>query len=400
MDFDVFFDDLGIKAPDRCFDGFFKEAFAEYQKSGVYFLDDAYIAYVNSFEDCLSNCLEETRSAAAKLRENETLAVYALFLHRAMAQRTAFLKHIKTFEFPGGEEEERRLLPFIVLLPELPKLFERLKAREVPEDIIAASLRQFEDCVFLTQERTGRLGFLKRYFDHMQLYLDEKVLNIGRLRFEMVPALESDILVLRNNAGEAAVLFDGAKINCAGRLYGTPPEKENETCFIAKAEETETGFLGFCADENGNCASCTREYPKSIWKTALRKGDAVLSVHIPNKGALTKEACEASYKRAQAVFRACYPEFEFKAFHCHSWMLDPQLHKFLPESSNILAFQRKFTQYAGQTEGKDVFNFVFKLQFKEYNDMPEDTSLQRGLKKHYLDGKYIYEYEGIFFGAE
>jgi len=198
MDFNVFFDALGIKAPDRCFDGVFKEAVAEYRSNGVYFLDDAYIGHVNSFEGCLSNCLEETKSAAAKLRKDETLAVYALFLHRAMEQRTAFLKHINTFEFPGGEEEERRLLPFIVLLPELPKLFERLKAREVPEDIIAASLRQFEDCVFLTQERTGRLGFLKRYFDHMQLYLDEKVLNIGRLRFEMVPALESNILVLRN----------------------------------------------------------------------------------------------------------------------------------------------------------------------------------------------------------
>ena len=324
MDFNVFFDALGIKAPDRCFDGVFKEAVAEYRSNGVYFLDDAYIAYVNSFEDCLSNCLEETQSAAAKLRENETLAVYALFLHRAMAQRKAFLEHINTFAFPVGEEDELRLLPFIVLLPEIPRLFEKLNERKVPKDIIAASLRQFEDCVFLTQERTGRLGFLKRYFDHMQLYLDEKILNIGRLRFEMVPALESNILVLRNNAGEAAVLFDGAKINSAGRLYGTPPEKENETCFIAKAEETETGFLGFCAGENGNCASCAREYPKSIWKPTLRKGDAVLSVHIPNKGALTKEACEDSYRRAQAVFRACYPEFKFKAFHCHSWMLDPQ----------------------------------------------------------------------------
>lgn len=272
------------------------------------------------------------------------------------------------------------------------------KARKVPEDIIAATLRQFEDCAYLTRERTGCLGYLKRYFDHMQLYVDENVLNIGRLRFEMLPALESHVLVLRNHLGENVVLFDGIRINSAGRLYGTPPEKES--CFTANADESEAAFRGFPAEENGNCASCSREYPKNIWKCVLRKGDPVLSVHILNKGALAKEACEDSYRRAKAVFHECYPEFEYKAFHCHSWMLDPQLGEFLPEGSNILAFQRKFTLYAGESQGKDVFNFVFKLNFKEYKDMPEDTSLQRALKKHYLDGKYIYEYEGIFFGTD
>lgn len=400
MEFGVFFKEIGIKAPDRCFEGVFEEALAEYQNSGVFFLEDAYIRHVNTCENCLSNCLEEVIEAAKLLRGNETLAVYALFLYRAMGLRKNFLEHISTFEFPDGEDAARRLLPFIVLLPEIPRLYTKLKARRVPEDVIAATLRQFEDCVYLTQERTGHLGYLKRYFDHMQLYVDEKVLNIGRLRFEMVQALESNVLVLRNQLGEKVVLFDGAEINSAGRLYGTPPERENESQTTATVKETETSFYGFQAEENGNCASGFLEYPKAIWKCALRKGDSVLSVHIPNKGALTKEACEDSYRRAKAVFHECYPEFEYKAFYCHSWMLDPQLGEFLPEGSNILAFQRKFTPYAGQTQGEDVFNFVFKLSFKEYRDMPEDTSLQRALKKHYLDGKYIYEYEGIFFGTD
>lgn len=80
-------------------------------------------------------------------------------------------------------------------------------------------------------------------------------------------------------------------------------------------------------------------------------------------------------------------------------MLDPALREFLPENSNIIAFQKKYTLYAGETEGIDVFNFVFKMQYTkevDYNSMPEDTSLQRALKKLYLDGKYIYEYEGVF----
>lgn len=400
MQFAEFFKTLSIQAPDQCFADVLDETFAEYEKSGVYFLEDSYIECVNSCENCLSNCLEETIEAAKMLRGNKELSLYALFLHRAMAQRARFLEHLHTFVFPAGEDAAQRFLPFLVLLPEIPKLYTKLKARSVPEDIVAASLRQFEDCLFLTRERTGSLGYLKRYFDHMQGYVDEKILNIGRLRFEMVQAMESDILVLRNPLGETAVLFDGATINSAGKLYKTPPEAENGSYFTAIVEESETAFSGFPAEKTGNCASSPREYPKNIWKPALRKGDAVLSVHIPNKGALTKEACEDSYRRAQAVFRTCYPAFSWKAFRCHSWLLDPQLEAFLPEYSNILAFQRKFTLYAGQSQGQDVFNFVFKLQSQDYRNIPEDTSLQRALKKHYLAGNFIYEYEGIFFAAD
>ncbi len=80
-------------------------------------------------------------------------------------------------------------------------------------------------------------------------------------------------------------------------------------------------------------------------------------------------------------------------------MLDAKLREFPHESSNVLAFQKKYTLYAGETEGIDVFNFVFKMQYTkelDYKSIPEDTSLQRALKKLYLDGKYIYEYEGVF----
>lgn len=400
MNFDSFFASIGIKAPHACFKETLREAYIEYKKNGVFFLEHEYIQHVNTYEKCLSHCLEQTKCAAAKLRSQVSLAIYALFLYRAMEQRTLFLEHLDSFEFPNGDADEQRLLPFLVLLPVIPSLYAKLKKRNVPDDIISATLRQFEDCVYLTQERTGRFGFFKRYFDHMQLYVDEKVLNIGRLRFEMVEKYESNVLILKKNNHDVAVLFDGATINNCGMLWGTPPLNSDQSPITAVVNETDATFQGFCSGKAGNCKPHVQEYPKNTWKPALKKGDAVLSLHIPNKGALSKEACEESYRRAQAVFKACYPEFEFKAFHCHSWMLDPQLQRFLPNHSNILAFQRQFTVYAGQTEGQDVFNFVFKLKFNEYQDMPEDTSLQRALKQHYLAGNYIYEYEGIFFTDE
>jgi len=43
-----------------------------------------------------------------------------------------------------------------------------------------------------------------------------------------------------------------------------------------------------------------------------------------------------------------------------------------------------------------VLNFVFLLKYKTYADLAEDSSLQRALKKLYVNGKYLYEYGGIF----
>ena len=396
MDFNAFFKSLGLKTPDKCFEGTFSSALEEYHKDGVFFLNTEYIDYVNSFESCISNCIDDVKRATEKILEREAFAVYALFLYRAMQKRESFMEHISEFEFPNGDEAELDLLPFIVIITAIPELYKSLKKRGVPDDIIYQTLRQFEDCVYLTEERTGVPGYLKRYFDHMQLYVDEKILNIGRLRFQMVPELESNITVLENKAGELAVLFDGAKINSAGRLFGTPPELDNKEEFVAWVTETDDSFIGYRADKSGNCDFKQQEFPKSEWHRAVKKGDPVLSVHIPSVGVFTKEVCEESYRRAREIFKACYPEFKYKAFHCHSWMLDPQLENFLSETSNVLAFQRKFIPYAGETEGTEVFNFVFKMTSKVVEEIPEDTSLQRALKKHYCDGKYIYEYEGVF----
>ena len=396
MDFDSFFKNLGLKTPDKCFEGTFLSALEEYRKDGVFFLNTEYIDYVNSFGNCISNCIDEVKVAVEEAGKKADVSLYMLFLWRAMAEKEAFSEHISEFVFPEGDEVEIRLLPFVVLITEIPALYEKFKKRRVPDDVIAQTLRQFEDCVYLTEERTGKTGYLKRYFDHMLLYPDEKILNIGRLRFQMVPELESDVSVLESEDGEIAVLFDGAKINSAGRLFGTPPKSDNKEGFVAWVTETDDSFIGYRADRNGNCDFKPQKFPKEKWHRILGKGDPVLSVHIPSVGSFTKEVCEESYRRAREIFKACYPEFEYKAFHCHSWMLDPQLEAFLSEASNVLAFQRKFIPYAGESEGTEVFNFVFKMTSKVVEEIPEDTSLQRALKKLYLDSKYIYEYEGVF----
>ena len=77
-------------------------------------------------------------------------------------------------------------------------------------------------------------------------------------------------------------------------------------------------------------------------------------------------------------------------------MMSPELKDYMKPTSRVLGFASPYIKFPIHTEGDDVLNFVFYLKFKTYEDLPEDTSLQRGLKKLYLDGGRLYEYGGIF----
>ena len=159
--------------------------------------------------------------------------------------------------------------------------------------------------------------------------------------------------------------------------------------------EWEDRFEGYPISVRGRCAQERGVYPKSEYAVLLRPGDGCLSVHIPANGALNEQVCAESYARARELFAKHYPEVEVKAFHCHSWMMAPELDSLLKPGSNLLAFQRPFLKFPVETAGEDVLNFVFKLKFKSYEDLAEDTSLQRALKAKYLAGEYLYEYGGI-----
>lgn len=82
--------------------------------------------------------------------------------------------------------------------------------------------------------------------------------------------------------------------------------------------------------------------PEDAPELGVRKDDPVLEVHIPKDGPLTAESCDDSFARAREFFARYFPEFDYRYFTCGSWLLASELREMLPESSNILAFQKRF----------------------------------------------------------
>ncbi|MBQ8389225.1 MAG: hypothetical protein IJX46_09915 [Clostridia bacterium] len=356
------------------------------------FFDESYIRKLQAKTDAFPNTVDAIVESAKAAAADTEAARYAHFVSLAMEDRASFNEHLSLFAFP---EDEHPMLALLCFLPHIDRLFDRLTALSLPSDVLRDTLRQFEDCIFLHEERFGRLGFAKRYFDHMQRYVDMRILNIGRLRFEIYKVKDACVVENRES-GEQTLFVTGGEMNSSGLLVGTPPEKADDVCFNAFFEETETEFVGTPADSRGRCVKEPLRLSKDGHFLRVPEGADCISVHIPAKGALTREACEESYARAKKIFSELYPERDFKAFRCHSWMMAPELEGLLKPGSNLLEFQRPYIKYPVKTRGEDVLNFVFKLKFTSYADLPEDTSLQRALKQVYLSGGYLYEYNGLF----
>jgi hypothetical protein len=125
------------------------------------------------------------------------------------------------------------------------------------------------------------------------------------------------------------------------------------------------------------------------------EGEPIISLHIPTDVDLRAEVLRPSMREGLAEFYRLFPEYVGRKVYCHSWLMSPQLKTFLSEGSNILRFQEMFDMEPGGTPGNGVLLWVFKNPKLPLEEMPENTSLQRKLKRFLLDGGQFLEGRGF-----
>lgn len=121
----------------------------------------------------------------------------------------------------------------------------------------------------------------------------------------------------------------------------------------------------------------------NIPEANVLQGDPVLEIHIPDTGPLKPEECDKSIAMAKDFFAKYFPEFHWKVFTCHSWLLDDTLEQLLPSNSNILKFQRRFT-IVEKRRSDDILGFVFRWQTSrgQVKNRVADTSFAQAVKTH------------------
>ncbi len=122
--------------------------------------------------------------------------------------------------------------------------------------------------------------------------------------------------------------------------------------------------------------------------STLPPGTPCLGVHIPESGPMTPDACEESLRRASAFFLRHF-SVRYRYASCTSWLLDDQLAGYLPATSNILQFQRRFQLAPDKRQGDaDILEFVFRRIRPQLADLPQQTTLQRAVVSHLRAGRH------------
>ena len=393
---------LGVAEMPALFGARFAETMAEYEKNSVFYLEDAFLADLQSTYHLFHQKYDYVKLAAKRVRKNAFLAQYYLQLYH-MQRDNDHSGEIYLKKFPYGDGEnpaDYEMAAFFSQLAFAKDIAAHHLAHGVPEDIVLDTLNDlYEEPILVCNDCLGRDGAHPRCFGWNQIYMNYRILRVGVLNFELRDHFTSAVTVLKNGKNECVILANDRDVAPSGQIAGSAGCEE--TLFHAAITETEDYFEGYAADPvNAVYASTPVRLDKKEWRVVLQRENGILNVHIPSHVALTKENVDASYARAWAVLPKCYPAYGAGVFTCFSWLLDPQLKQFLKPTSNLVAFQNKYHRFAMKSGGTDVYSFLFKKPVEKNEDLCEDTSLQRAVKAHYLSGKYIYAQGGFFFPEE
>lgn len=113
-----------------------------------------------------------------------------------------------------------------------------------------------------------------------------------------------------------------------------------------------------------------------------------IAVHIPSDADLSPAAVDESLAQARRFFASDDP------FTCTSWLLSPALEKVLPPESNILRFQARFYIESVDETAESYKIWVYKNAALRPEEFPEETALQRNLKRYVLSGGKVGEARG------
>lgn len=115
-------------------------------------------------------------------------------------------------------------------------------------------------------------------------------------------------------------------------------------------------------------------------------GSPVLSVHIPSNTIMTRETLDASYRKAREFFSKHFPDYKYQCVYCSTWLLSPVLKQILKPGSRILEFQSDYEITYVNSETNDTLKWIYKRDYEDYNQLPEETSLMRSMKQILLQG--------------
>lgn len=174
--------------------------------------------------------------------------------------------------------------------------------------------------------------------------------------------------------------------------------RDTMKCFCRFVKEHKAGYGRYAFDREWwtarQLAGVLFRIGELEYEMRDEEGRHFIELHIPSDTILTREKTGESLRMAKAFFEEKFPAYRSADVECHSWLLSPTLKEVLSPGSHILEFQELFQiQITGQKD-TEYMVWVYKRSDWRLEELPEDTSLQRNLKKYLLAGGAVEDARG------
>ncbi len=270
-------------------------------------------------------------------------------------------------------------------------------------------LQELYQKIGLQKEIVEQLIQIEKEFDLVQV---EKFLD-GMLQEETAEKSYTDLShYLQEDKGNMKMLY--CQLECARRTYERYQKLQIPENIYIDTMKCFTRFAEECNKKNGAYffdrgwwtyrQISMRLFRIGVLEYELLKKEGIkrISIHIPSDAELKKAQVDVSFREAKSFLHQFYPAYETVVFFCESWLLSPILEKLLSKESNILSFQQRFEITKVYPEPKDFLEWLFQCsdavtygeQAIVYEQLPENTSLQRKAKQWLLQGGTI----GVAYG--
>ena len=390
----------------ECWEPVFNEAMADFEQNGCPLADEEYYENLHNKYGILNLYRPLYNQAAVELAQNEPLARFMVLICRILRDRKNWKANLAGFERPKPKEGTSSfvydMFDALALCSLADICYENMRKRKIPNEISRVVMDLPEKGIREYMIRhDGRPGH--NLLEWLQYAIDGEYYRIGRFEIQLNKRFGIKAKVFKNQEKEIVVLADGAELHKSGFALGAKGFEDKKGSWVANLKETETEWIGYRYLENAYVENTPVVLKKDDWTVVLSKDDFVVDLHIPSDGKLTPESVDETIALVKDFMQKYYPDYDYKAFTCSSWLLDPQLSSLLGENSNISMFNSRFTRMALKSDGDSVFYFVFRKPDTDRASrlnlecLPEQTTLERILKGHYLEGKVIYGTAGFFF---
>ena len=287
------------------------------------------------------------------------------------------------------------LLPLHILLAQVPQSISEYSRRGFSDEELRKLLAGYRGGISIVESQVGRPQVNTLYFGWLYHYVKVELFDTAGFQFELRKLPPMAMWLRNKQSGEVLCVMCKGHFDITGyQVKGSKNYENPAETFRVTFEETDEKFIGH-AVYNNLVSTKAEEFSKTEWECIARPGDNCMSLHIPRRADISMEALDRACESAKKIMMERFADLQGKEIYCSSWLLDPQYREFLGGEARMTKFMERFVKHPQWNQGTSPFGYVFPKYVKDLETLPENTTLQRKLKKLYIEGGCVYAYAGL-----